>query len=451
MSKFVLTERQEDAQVIASGQASNVLFFGGSRSGKTALHIRNTSMRALKAKKSRHAVLRFRMNAVVSSVVEDTFPKVMELAFPQVDYKINRSLWYATLQNDSEIWFGGLDDKERTEKILGNEYVTILLNEISQIPYQSVGIAKTRLAQKCMQVVNGKESILIPRMYYDCNPPNRSHWSYKLFIEKINPETKKPLDNPDDYDYIQLNPEDNAQNLTPGYLDTLKGLSAAQQRRFLLGEFGDDNPNQLFKTADLDRWRVLDSKIPDMVRIVVAVDPSGSDDVDNADNDEIGIVIAGLGTDGAAYIFEDNTIKAGPATWGRVAVTSYGRHRADAVVGETNYGGAMVGSVIQTAAKDQQMRVNFKKVTASRGKVVRAEPFSALCEQGKLRLIGYFPELEEELAGFSTHGYVGNGSPNRADAMIWALAELFPAMVKAPKTMAPIVQGFTPLSSEFGY
>jgi len=165
------------------------------------------------------------------------------------------------------------------------------------------------------------------------------------------------------------------------------------------------------------------------VRLVVAVDPSGSGDEDNADNDEIGIAVVGLGQDGAAYVLEDLTLKAGPATWGRVATDAYQRHEADRVVAETNFGGAMVEHVIQTAKPGTP----FQAVRASRGKHVRAEPFSALYEQGKVRHCGYMPELEEELLGFTSTGYKGQGSPNRADAVIWALADLFPSIVRAPR------------------
>jgi phage terminase large subunit-like protein len=169
-----------------------------------------------------------------------------------------------------------------------------------------------------------------------------------------------------------------------------------------------------------------------MVRIVVSVDPSGADDVDNADNDEIGIVVVGLGVDGNAYLIEDLTLKAGPGTWGTVATQAYERHSADCLVGETNFGGAMVEQTIKVARPG----TNFKKVTASRGKVQRAEPFSALYEQGKVRHVGRFVKLEDELSGFSTHGYTGGRSPNRADALIWGLAELFPRMTKVEKPKA---------------
>lgn len=425
-----LTAKQESAQAILAGNAKHNMLFGGSRSGKTFLLTRNVVFRALKAPGSRHAIFRFRYNHLKASIVLDTFPKVMRECFPGVEYKVHTQDGYATLPGGSQIWFAGLDDKERTEKILGMEFITEYFNECSQIPAGSVDTALTRLAQRVEQKIDGKEPALLrPRAYYDCNPPNKGHWTYRRFIQKVDPDTKKPLAEPEDYASFSINPKDNIENLSPEYLKTLEGLPARMRARFLEGRFADENPAALFPEEHIDRWRVLDGVIPDMVRVVVAVDPSGSGDEDNADNDEIGIIAAGLGTDGNAYLLEDCTIKAGPATWGRVATSAFDRHEADCVVGETNYGGAMVQQTILVA----RPRTPFKKVTASRGKVQRAEPFSALYEQGKVRHVGIFPKLEEELAGFSTFGYTGQGSPNRADALIWALAELFPALISGPR------------------
>lgn len=430
MSEFKLTAKQLEAQEILASDATHLMLFGGSRSGKTFLLVRNVVMRALKAPKSRHAVLRFRFNAVKSSVVLDTFPKVMEKAFPGVKYTISKTDWFAEFENGSQIWFAGLDDKERTEKILGMEFVTIYLNESSQIPQGSRDIAVTRLAQQVDQVIDGLEPRpLKPRMLYDCNPPSKAHWTYKLFIQKVDPETKQPLSKPDDYAHFRINPDDNRENVSAGYLETLNSLSARLKKRFLYGDFADATPNALFADEWIDRYRVMDGKLPDMVRIVIPVDPSGCGDVDNADNDEIGIVPVGLGTDGNAYVFEDISVKAGPATWGKVATDAYDRHRADIVVGEINYGGAMVQHVIQTA----RPRTPYKTVTATRGKAVRAEPISSLYEAGKVRHVGFLPELEEELTAFSTVGYLGPRSPNRADALIWGLTELFPGIVNERK------------------
>lgn len=409
-----------------ASQATHIMLYGGSRSGKTFLTVRAICVRALKAPGSRHAILRFRFNAVKASIIHDTFPKVLQLCFPGVEVELNKTDWFATFPNGSQIWFGGLDDKERTEKILGQEYATIFLNECSQIPWTARGIAVTRLAQRCVEKVEGKPERVLPlKMYYDENPPDKGHWSYRLFVQKVDPETKRPLSDQTDFAYYRINPADNQENLPDSYIKTLQGLSSRLQKRFLEGEFKDMNPNALFAGEHLDRWRVTDGRLPDFLRVVVAVDPSGSGDEDNADNDAIGICVAALGTDGNGYLLEDLTLKAGPATWGNVAVSAFERHEADVVVAETNFGGAMVRQVIQTA----RPRTPYKEVKASRGKVQRAEPISSLVEQGKVRLVGYFPELEEELAGFSTTGYTGEGSPNRADAFVWAFAELFPSLV----------------------
>lgn len=412
---------------LLSGPHTHTLLVGGSRSGKTFLAIRAILVRAIAAPGSRHAVLRFRFNAAKQSIAMDTLPKVMKLCFPGVPFKWNDQMGYFNIGTGSEIWIGGLDDKERTEKILGLEFCTIYINEASQVPWGSVEIVRTRLAQVVMVKVEGAEpKRLRLMMLYDANPPNKGHWTYIYFIQRRDPNSKMPLSDQVDEAWIRMNPDDNRENLPEEYIEkTLGGMSAKQQKRFRFGEFADATPNALFTDECIDKWRALNGELPDMQRIVVAVDPSGSGDVDNADNDAIGIVVVGLGTDGNAYVLEDCTCKAGPAVWGNIAGTAYDRHQADLIVGETNYGGAMVQQVIQTA----RPRTPFKAVTASRGKVVRAEPFSSLYESGKIRHAGYFRELEDELTAFSTNGYTGANSPNRADALIWALTEIFPAMV----------------------
>ena len=417
-----LTERQRQAREVLNGTSRHVLLEGGSRSGKSFLIMRNIVVRACKAPSSRHAILRFRFNHCKESIGLDTMPKVF--AAEKVPFTLNRSDWYATLPNKSEIWLGGLDDKERTEKILGKEFATLYLNEASQIPLNSRNLAVTRLAQKCDYMLDGEQRQLALKMYCDCNPPNKAHWLYQMFHLKRDPETKKPLSRPEDYAHYRINPRDNLENLPPDYIHELEGLSQRMRKRFLDGEYGDAAPGALWTEEMIDSWR--EDTLPDMVRVVVAVDPSGAADEDNAHNDAIGIIVAGLGTDGNAYVLEDCTVKAGPKTWGNVATTAYDRHNADRIIGEVNYGGEMVKFVVQTAKPN----VPFRKITASRGKAVRAEPISALTEKGKIRFAGRFPQLEEELCAFTTHGYTGTDSPNRADAFVFAMSELFPGIVK---------------------
>jgi PBSX family phage terminase large subunit len=435
---FELTPKQAEANQLLASPARHCMLFGGSRSGKTFLICRAIASRAIRAPGARHAILRFRSAHVRASIVNDTWPKMMRLCYPDAKWRLDKQelvVRFEGLQEGSEVYFGGLDDKERTEKILGMEFAGIFLNECSQIPWGSREVAVTRLAQVVhRQYADAPPAPLKLKMYYDENPPDKGHWTYRLFKLGINPETKEPLRNRDDFRCLQINPRDNLANLPEDYIGTLEGLSARMRRRFLEGEFRDSRPDALFTEETFDRYREIDqSDLPDMQRIIIGVDPSGSGDTENSENDAIGICVVGLGTNGLAYVLEDLTVKAGPKTWGNIVASAYDRHQADLVVGEGNFGGAMVGHVIQTA----RPRTPFKIVTASRGKVVRAEPISALCEQGKVRMVGNFPALEEELCGFTTAGYTGSESPNRADAFVWAAAELFPGMVSAKKEQAP--------------
>lgn len=419
-----LTPKQQEANSLLQTSAKHILLDGGSRSGKSALIVRAICNRAIKAPASRHAILRFRFNHCKESIGMDTLPAVMSKCFPQVPYTLNKSDWFIHLpHNKSEIWLGGLDDKERTEKILGKEYASLYLNEASQIPYNSRNLAVTRLAQRAYFEVEGIQRELALKMYYDCNPPNKGHWIYQMFYLKRDPDSKQGLPDPDNYVHMTMNPRDNAVNLPADYIKELEQLPARTRLRFLDGKYGEAAPGALWTEEVIETWR--EHSLPDMVRVVVAVDPSGAADEDNAHNDAIGIVIAGLGTDGNGYVLEDCTVKAGPKTWGNVATSAYDRHQADKIVGETNYGGEMVKFVVQAAKPN----VPFRKITASRGKVLRAEPIAALTEKGKIRFAGNFPRLEEELCGFTTHGYTGSDSPNRADAFVFAMSELFPGMV----------------------
>ena len=644
------------------GLQTHTMLFGGSRSGKTFAIVRAYCVRAIKHPGARQAMLRFRFNHIRSTIVADTFPKVMSLCFPDVDWKLDKTEWVAKFQNGSEIWFGGLDDKERTEKILGQEHCVdpsslvltadlrwvradsllvgqelvafpeelfgnqtlcrsvverseitqaerylvvtdrgdtvvsaqhkfvrgtrghnplrwvmasqlavgdrikfatqpwqdhhgrdagwlagiidgegclslseaspqvtisqndglvldqivsgldrlnvgyrvfkqklngnavktrgiwqslrllgitrpfrllpraaglwegkrpfngrdddhfavveaieplgmgpvvalgtssrtfiadgflghncgIYLNECSQIPWSARNMAVTRLAQNVGARL---------RMDYDCNPPSQAHWTYKVFIKKADPDSGAKFPNPDNYQAMLLNPEDNKANLSEDYINELTNLPERLRKRFLRGEFLPAAENALWSTDLLDRQRLTTINLPEMQRVIIAVDPSGADE-ERPESDAIGIVVAGLGSDGIGYLLEDLTIHTSPGKWGNIVGTAFERHQADLVIGEDNFGGAMVQHVIQTARPNTP----YKAVKASRGKVVRAEPIAALYEQNKVKHAGYFPDLEDELCAFTTSGYVGQSSPNRADALVWAMTELFPGMTNS--------------------
>jgi hypothetical protein len=155
-------------------------------------------------------------------------------------------------------------------------------------------------------------------------------------------------------------------------------------------------------------------------RVVIAVDPSGCAGEDDTRSDEVGIVAVGVGHDGVGRVLEDATGRYAPHDWARRTVELFDRWKADAIVAETNFGGAMVESTIRTARRTAPVR----QVSASRGKVQRAEPVAALYAQGKVRHVGHFAELERQQCLFSTAGYMGRRSPDHADAVIWGLTEL---------------------------
>ena len=158
--------------------------------------------------------------------------------------------------------------------------------------------------------------------------------------------------------------------------------------------------------------------VPDMQRVVVGVDPSGTSGDDKAN--QVGIVVAGYGVDGKGYVLADRTCSLSPAGWSRRVIEAYTEFNADRVVAERNFGGAMVESVIRTAMTN----CPIKLVTASRGKVARAEPVAALYEQNKVYHVANVPELEDQMCSFTSEGYVGGSSPDRADALVWALTDL---------------------------
>lgn len=405
-----LTPKQIEANAILAGPQRHTLLVGGSRSGKTFLLTRAVVMRALKAPGSRHGIFRLRYNALRASVWLDTLPKVMRTCFPGVPIRQHRQEGYVELPGRSEIWFCGLDDKERVEKILGLEFATVYFNECSQIPHSSVLVALTRLAQR----VGGLKN----RAYYDLNPTGTGHWTYRQFIEKVDPVTRQPLADPDDYRWCYLNPVDNAANIDPEYIRALQAMPERQRRRFLDGRYVAEIDGALWTLELIERQRI--EKPPALKRVVVSVDPSGCSGPEDERSDEVGITVCALGQDDNGYLLADLSGRYGPEQWGAIAVKAWRDYGADRIVGERNFGGDMVRAVVHASDRNAP----YKEVTASRGKVARAEPVSALYEQGRIFHVGRFAALEEQMTSFSTSGYTGDRSPDRADAAVWGFTEL---------------------------
>lgn len=208
---------------------------------------------------------------------------------------------------------------------------------------------------------------------------------------------------------------DNAANLAPAFLQKIltsyEGTRLGRQE--IHAEILEDVPGALWKRADIDALRVR--QVPDLTRIVVAVDPA----VTSRDgSDETGIIVAGRSPDGHGYVLEDLSGRWSPDEWARRAVDAFKRHSADRIVAEVNQGGDLVEKTIRTVDET----VPFKAVRATRGKVTRAEPVAALYEQGRIHHLGTFGALEDQQATYTPEGY--DGSPDRVDALVWAFSEL---------------------------
>lgn len=403
------TPIQQEAKRLLGGNPLHTLLFGGSRSGKTFIIVWAIVARCLLEPGSRHCILRKHFAMLNKSIINDTFPKVMQLCYPQLPYVLNRSLFFVRFPNESEIWFGGFDGGD---KILGNEYSTIYFNEVSEFSYDMLETAYSRNAQKCKIIRN--------HFFYDENPVGKAHWSYKLFIQKTNPIDNSALPDPENYCCMKMNPIDNIQNLSETYMKILDSMSEKKKARFRDGEWQDDNENALWKRSTMiDPYRVQKCVV-ELERIVVGVDPA----VTNKEtSDETGIVCAGRARNRQTgeyeyYVLDDWSLKGSTDEWATRAVELYDEYSADRLVAEVNNGGDLVESVIRGIYDN----ISYSPVRATRGKILRAEPISALYERGLVHHVGTFPLLEDEMCNFC--GTDGESSPDRLDALVWALTEL---------------------------
>lgn len=212
---------------------------------------------------------------------------------------------------------------------------------------------------------------------------------------------------------------ENAANLAEAFLGELikKYEGTRLGRQELRAEILDDNPDAFWKRAMIEGARV--HRVPVLSRVVVAVDPPGS-----STGAEAGIVAAGVGMCSCkgrpelhGFVLDDRSLRGSPAEWGARAVTTYHIHKGDRIVGEQNNGGEMVEHTIHTV----EAHVPYKSVHASRGKALRAEPVSALYEQGKVHHVGTLPQLEDQMCQWDPS--IGE-SPDRLDALVWALTDL---------------------------
>lgn len=211
--------------------------------------------------------------------------------------------------------------------------------------------------------------------------------------------------------------DDNAQNLAPGILQQLHDRYDGTRlgRQELEAELLTDMDGALWQRAAIDRCRVL--SVPEFRRVVVAIDPAMSC---GEGSDETGLVAAARGHDGLYYVLADWSLRASPDRWAQSAVMLYQDVRADMIVAEINAGGDLVERLLRQVAP----AIQFKPVRALRDKAARALPIAALYEQGRVRHVGRMDRLEDQMCRFTGQGLVGGASPDRVDALVWALTEL---------------------------
>lgn len=222
---FVPTKVQKKALELLRSEAKHILLFGGSRSGKTTVLVMAVIYRACRYAGSRHLICRYRAKDARSSVLHETLLPWLNRTVGAGNFRLNVHEGFIKLFNGSEIWIGGLGDREQVDKILGHEYVTIYFNEVSQLAYSAVTTAYSRLAMNVPGCRN--------KFFYDCNPASPMHWAYKVFIKKIEPRTDEKLKKEQLYVSAVLNPADNAENLAEDYIsDILDNMPEKQKARF---------------------------------------------------------------------------------------------------------------------------------------------------------------------------------------------------------------------------
>ncbi len=225
----------------------------------------------------------------------------------------------------------------------------------------------------------------------------------------------------------RMKTRDNARNLAPGFMAAVEERYGGTRlgRQELDGELIEDRADALWKRAMLETSAPVAREA--LARIVVAVDPPASGGARSA---SCGIVVAGLTRDGAGVVLEDGTVSgAAPAAWAAKAIGLYHRWEADCLVAEVNQGGDMVSAVIRTV----DPLVPVRAVRATRGKWLRAEPVAALYEQGRVRHAARMAALEDEMCDFGADGLSGGRSPDRVDALVWALTELMLKRAASPR------------------
>ena len=439
--QFRLTPAQiASLEKMTDAVARHTLLLGGSQSGKTFIAVRAIMMRAVRYPGSRHLCLRLHRVTAEKYLWRQKLLEVVGKCFADIALQYNHSKMIVAFPNGSTVWFGGLDEGEKGDGLLGSNWNTILFDEANEMLAEMMQKARTRLSPKTRRS-DGK-TLCVNRTFATVNPTFKTHHLYRTYVEKFDVFRNLPM-SPDVaalYNWIRVNPKDNLENLGQDYIRELSSLSDANRRRFLDGEWSEEAVNSLFKLSDINRNRVATWEAIGRIsfdRIVVGVDPAVTS---GATADFTGIVVVGWTRPGSGdrrssgqyYILEDRSIRGTPDEWAQAVVDAYLHWKADLIVGETNNGGDLVEKNLRSASRT----IPFKKVVASRGKVKRAQHVVSLNEHGDLHVAVCLPELEGEMVGWDPSDE--STSPDRLDAMVWAVTELSGMTIRRARSLGTI-------------
>lgn len=432
--------------LLQSDKSKYNLLYGPSGSAKSFTTLLTVVLRGMAAPESRHMVFRDTRQNCEQTLFDKTLHEVLDKVFPgiKLDPKFNISLsdLSVTLPNGSMIFFNGLDEN-RGDKVLGDEFTTIWFNECNAFSYKQVSQLFSRLRQR-ITMLDGRT--IKNKMFFDCNPRWFTDWDYRAFIEKVNPATGDSWEDPEEWQALFMDTIHNQSNLSDDYITGLKLGTPEDVQRYFTGYWSNSSTNSLFTPDIINAGRQPKPKVNagegqagrdmneketlaylakvgiELERVIVACDPAVTN---NKNSDETGICVAASDKEGHAYILADLSLKGTPDEVCRTVVDAYRAWGGSLIVFEKNQGGLWLDAALRKTWKHAPLQfVDANRTTG--GKQSRAEPVSLMYKDGNVHHVGTLPKLEEQMTQFGNKG--ASKSPDRMDAMVWAVTKLLNLM-----------------------
>nr|WP_244650008.1 phage terminase large subunit [Sphingomonas sp. CFBP 13706] len=404
-------------------------------------------MRALRAPGSTHGFFHATRTSCERNLFKGSFPETLDILLPgwwtelklHPDNYVHGGDLTVRLPNGSKFIFMGLDDPE---KVRGLKFSTVMVNEANQVDYKTIVTLRGRLSEE-IKTVDGP--MLETKMLFDLNPTVKSSWDYQAFVEGVIPDERTPIGNhAKTYRYLTINAIDNKPNLPASLFEDFESMSDEQRRRDEHGMWSEDNPSALFNPAHIGRLYAHPDK---MDETVVSLDPAGTS---NSKSDSTGIIVAGRGHDGKYYVLEDATMKGKPDEWIKEAERLRVKYDANWIISEKDYARDILEELISRTIPNAPV-----KYVESRGrkKRLRAEPIAAMYVQGLVNHVPHvraegedpaftamkarqFHALEQQMVEFDAPSF--KGSPDRVDALVYALQHLSGDKPKATLTIGRV-------------